>query len=57
VYLTKSKFLDLPHPKQIQLLILIHIHDKFWLFIHLPLLAFKKTSNNLSTSIHQFELL
>ncbi len=29
VYLTKSKFLDLPHPKQIQLLILIHIHDKF----------------------------
>jgi hypothetical protein len=29
VHITKFEFLDLPHPKQIQFLISIHIHGKF----------------------------
>jgi len=29
VHMTKSEFLDLPHPKQVQLLISIWIHGKF----------------------------
>ncbi len=29
MHMTKSEFLDLPCPKQVQLLISIHIHGKF----------------------------
>ncbi len=48
VHVTKSKFFNLPCPKQVQLFISICIHGKFVCQPHLPLLAFKKTLNNLS---------
>jgi len=48
VHMTKSKFLDLPHPKQIQLFISIRIHGKFQLSTTSAFVGFKKTSNNLS---------
>jgi len=48
VCMTKFEFLDLLHPKQVQFLISIHIHGNFDCRSHLSLLAFKKTSNNLS---------
>ncbi len=40
VYMTKSEFLDLPHPKQIQLLISIRIHDKFRLLTTFAIVGF-----------------
>ncbi len=45
MHMTKFEFLYLNHPKQVQLFISIHIHS---CRPHLPLLAFKKTCNNLS---------
>ncbi len=48
VHMTEFEFLDLLSLKQVQLLISICIHIKFCLSTNLPLLAFKKTSNNLS---------
>jgi hypothetical protein len=48
VNMTKSEFLDLPHLKQLQLLISIRYMLSFACQPHLPLLAFKKTCNNLS---------
>jgi len=53
VHMTKCEFLDLPHPKQVQLLISIWYMVSFACQRHLPLLAFKKTSNNLS---HKWKL-
>jgi hypothetical protein len=47
VHMTQSEFLDLPRPKQVQLFISIHIQGNDCL-PHLPVLIFKKTSNNLS---------
>jgi hypothetical protein len=45
MHMTESEFLYLHHPKQVQLFISICIHGYH---PHFPLLAFKKTSNNLS---------
>jgi hypothetical protein len=45
MHMTESEFLYLNHPKQVQLFISICIHSYRPL---LPLLAFKKISNNLS---------
>jgi hypothetical protein len=42
VHMTKSKFLDLPHPKQIQLFISIHIHGKLRLSTTSALIDFRK---------------
>jgi hypothetical protein len=42
VHMIESKFLDLPRPKQVQLLILIHIHGKFWLLPKFALVGFQK---------------
>jgi hypothetical protein len=48
MHMIEIEFLDLPPPKQVQLLISIHTHGNFAYRSHLPLLPFKKTSNNLS---------
>jgi hypothetical protein len=40
VYMTKSEFLDLPRPKQVQLLISIRIHDKFQLSTTFAIVGF-----------------
>jgi hypothetical protein len=40
--MTKSEFLDLPHPKQVQLLISIHIHGKFQLLTTFALVGFQE---------------
>ncbi len=42
VHMTKSKFLHLPCPKQIQLVISIHIHGKFQLSPTFALIGFQK---------------
>jgi hypothetical protein len=42
VHMTKSEFLNLPHPKQVQLLILIRIHGKFRLSPASTLVGFQK---------------
>jgi hypothetical protein len=48
VHMIESKFLDLSLPKQVQLLISISFMVNFNSHPYLPLLAFRKTSNNLS---------
>jgi hypothetical protein len=48
VHMAKFEFLDLSRPKQVELLISICICGKFQLWPHMPLLTFKKISNNLS---------
>jgi hypothetical protein len=42
VHMTKSKFLDLPLPKQVQLFISICIHGKFWLSSTFALVSFQE---------------
>jgi len=42
VHMTKSKFLDLPHPKYVQLLISICIHGNFWLSPTFALIGFQE---------------
>jgi hypothetical protein len=42
MHMTKSKFLDLPRPKQVQLLISIHIHGKFHLSTTFALVGFQE---------------
>jgi hypothetical protein len=42
VHMTKSEFLDLLCPKQVQLLISIHIHDKFRLLITFAFVSFQE---------------
>jgi hypothetical protein len=42
MYMTKLEFLDLPHLKQIQFIISIHIHGKFHLSITFAFVGFQK---------------
>jgi hypothetical protein len=42
------EFLDLPHPKQVQLLISIHIQGKFQLFTTFTLVDFQEDIQHLS---------
>jgi hypothetical protein len=42
VHMTKSKFLDLPCPKQVQFLISIHIHGRFHLSTTFALVGFQE---------------
>jgi hypothetical protein len=42
VHMTKSKFLDLPCPKQVQFFISIYIHGKFWLSPTFALVGFQE---------------
>jgi hypothetical protein len=42
VHMTKSEFLDLPHPKQVQLFISIRTHGKFRLLTKSALVGFQK---------------
>jgi hypothetical protein len=42
VHMIESEFLDLPSPKQVQLLISIHIYGKFCLLITFAFVSFQK---------------
>jgi hypothetical protein len=42
VHMTKSEFLNLPHPNQVQLLISIHIQGKFWFSTTFALVGFQE---------------
>jgi hypothetical protein len=53
IHMTKFEFLDLPCPKQVQLLISIHIHGKFWLSTTYALIDFQK---NIKRFISQVEI-
>jgi hypothetical protein len=42
MHMIEFEFLDLPHPKQVQFLISIHIQSKFWLSITSTLIGFRE---------------